>query len=118
MNEPEGWDYDDRCWAVIAELEAVPISAIMDFLNNGLPYVRVVLDDLYVIDCQIELGALFAYTIYVRRYDIEGNIVDVRSPYQANHYKQAAKCVELCHRVHEVSIRDNMERLEYALRLM
>jgi len=115
MNEPEGWDYDDRCWAVIAELEAVPIPAIMDFLNNGLPYVRVVLDDLYTIDCQIELGALFAYTIYVRRYDIEGSIVDVRSPYQANHYKQAAKCVELAHRVHEVQIRDEVEQLMHVL---
>ena len=47
--------------------------------------------------------------------DLDGNIVYDKVPYASQDWQHAAKCIELCHRVHEVGIKDNMERLEHAL---
>lgn len=109
-------DCDDKAWAIIAELAAVPIEGRIDRLTNGVAFVRVLLDDYYVIDCQPDLNdPMYEFTIHVRRYDIEGAIVYDETPYASNDWKHAAKCVELCHRVHEVGIKDQMERLEQHL---
>jgi hypothetical protein len=111
-------DYEDKAWAIVAEIADVPIEGRIERLVNDDPFVRVLLDDLYVIDCQPDPNSVMEWSVHVRRYDLDGNIVYDKVPYQAAEWKMAAKCIELCHRVHEVSIRDNMERLEYALRLM
>lgn len=108
-------DCDDKAWAIIAEIAAVPIEGRLERLNNGVAYVRVLLDDYYTIDCQPDLNAEMEWSIHVRRYDLDGNVVYDKVPYQAAEWKMAAKCIELCHRVHEVGIRDNMERLTYTL---
>jgi hypothetical protein len=108
-------DEDDRCWAIIAELDKVGVSGRLEYLTDGKPFVRVALDDYYVIDCQIVLNATFIYTVYVRRYDLEGNVVSEHAPYQAAIWAQAAKCIELAHRCHEVQIRDDVEQLMHAL---
>lgn len=108
-------DCDDKAWAIIAEIDAVHIEGRLERLTNGVAFVRVLLDEYYVIDCQPDLNAVMEWSVYVRRYDLDGNIVYEKMPYQAAEWRMAAKCIELCHRVHEVSIKDNMERLEYTL---
>jgi len=104
-------DCDDRCWAIITELAPLDIVARLDFLPNGVPFVRVLLDDYLVVDCQIDLNAQMRYSIYVRRYSLDGTLESEARPYQSNSWQHAAKCVELAHRVHEKRIREDLGRI-------
>lgn len=109
-------DPDDRCWAIIAELDRVEVTGRLDFLPNGVPFVRVILDDLYCVDCQIDDShQTFPYTVYVRRYAVDGTLASEHAPYQAATWQMAAKCVELAHRCHEVQVRDGYEQIMHAL---
>jgi hypothetical protein len=108
-------DAEDQMWAIIAEIAAVPIEGRIERLVDGEPFVRVLLDDYYCIDCQRNPEGEYLFEIHVRRYDLMGAIVYDKVPYASQDWKHAAKCIELCHRVHEVGIKDNMERLEYTL---
>jgi hypothetical protein len=108
-------DNEDQVWAIIAEIAAVPIEGRIERLVDDSPFVRVLLDDYYCIDCQTNPASDYLFEIHVRRYDIYGTIVYDEVPYASNTWQHAAKCIELCHRVHEVGIKDHMERLEHAL---
>jgi len=108
-------DIEDQMWAIIAEIAAVPIEGLLQRQVDDVAFVRVLLDDYYCIDCHSNPAGEYLFEIHVRRYDLEGQIVYDKIPYASQDWKHAAKCIELCHRVHETGIRDNMERLEYAL---
>jgi hypothetical protein len=115
MSDPEHFDCDDRCWGIISLLEAERIEGRIEWLTNGVPYVRVLLDDYLVIDCQIDLNAEMRYSVYLRRYTLDGSVGEEYRPYQANTWEQAAKCIELAHRVHERRIEEDMRNLVAAV---
>jgi len=109
-------DLDDRCWGIIIELQDAGISGRLDYMSDGSPMVRVILDEYLFIDCQIDMSEQLPYTIYLRRYGLgDEGVVSEQMQYQATIWQQASKCIELAHRVHEVQICDDMERLEHAL---